>query len=205
MNESGPLVFVVDDDASTRDALALLMRSVHLPVQEYASAADFLSAKRPDLPSCLILDVRMPGLSGLELQQQLTAAGVDIPVIFLTGHADVRMSVRAMKAGAAEFLTKPVGDQELIDAVHQALAVSRQARSSRAEVADLQRRFSSLTPREKEVLQRVIGGMLNKQIAGDLGLSLVTVKLHRGHVMQKMQAGSVAELVKMVQRLERVG
>src|SRR5262245_53440481 len=205
MNESGPLVFVVDDDASTRDALALLMRSVHLPVQEYASAADFLSAKRPDLPSCLILDVRMPGLSGLELQQQLTAAGVDIPVIFLTGHADVRMSVRAMKAGAAEFLTKPVGDQELIDAVHQALAVSRQARSSRAEVADLQRRFASLTPREKEVLQRVIGGMLNKQIAGDLGLSLVTVKLHRGHVMQKMQAGSVAELVKMVQRLERVG
>ncbi|HKE87320.1 MAG TPA: response regulator [Vicinamibacterales bacterium] len=198
-------MFVVDDDASTRDALALLMRSVHLPVQEYASAADFLSAKRPDLPSCLILDVRMPGLSGLELQQQLTAAGVDIPVIFLTGHADVRMSVRAMKAGAAEFLTKPVGDQELIDAVHQALAVSRQARSSRAEVADLQRRFSSLTPREKEVLQRVIGGMLNKQIAGDLGLSLVTVKLHRGHVMQKMQAGSVAELVKMVQRLERVG
>ena len=202
MTDAQALVFVVDDDASTRDALRLLMHSVHLPVQDYATADAFLAATRPDIPSCLILDVRMPGASGLELQQQLTAAGVDIPVIFLTGHADVRMSVRAMKAGAAEFLTKPVGDQELIDAVHQALSVSRQARSSRAAVADLQQRFASLTPREKEVLHHVISGRLNKQIAGDLGLSLVTVKLHRGHVMQKMEAGSVAELVKMVQRLE---
>jgi FixJ family two-component response regulator len=147
----------------------------------------------------------MPGASGLELQQRLMEAGIDMPVIFLTGHADVRVSVRAMKAGASEFLTKPVGDQELIDAVHEALAVSRQTRSSRAEVADLQRRFDLLTPREKEVLHRVVGGLLNKQIAGDLGLSLVTVKLHRGHVMQKMQAGSVAELVKMVEQLQRTG
>jgi FixJ family two-component response regulator len=147
----------------------------------------------------------MPGLSGLELQQQLAAAGVDIPVIFLTGHADVRMTVRAMKAGASEFLTKPVGDQELIDAVHQALAANRQARSAHAETADLRHRFEALTPREREVLRLVITGLLNKQIAGELGLSLVTVKLHRGHVMRKMQAGSVAELVKMVQRLERDG
>lgn len=202
MKESPPLVFVVDDDASTREALRLLMRSVNLPVQDYASAADFLAASRPDLASCLILDIRMPGASGLELQQQLVDAGIDIPVIFLTGHADVRMSVRAMKAGASEFLTKPVGDQELIDAVHQALAANRQSRFTRGEVAELRRRFESLTPREREVLQRVVAGMLNKQIAGELGLSLVTVKLHRGHVMQKMQAGSVAELVKMVQRLE---
>jgi FixJ family two-component response regulator len=203
MNDSPAVVFVVDDDASTRDALRLLMRSVHLPVQDYTSADAFLSASRPDVPSCLILDVRMPGASGLELQRQLMAAGVDIPVIFLTGHADVRMSVRAMKAGASEFLTKPVSDQELLDAVHEALAVDRRTRSSRAEATELHRRFESLTPREREVLHGVIGGMLNKQIAGTLGLSLVTVKLHRGHVMQKMQAGSVAELVKMVERLER--
>src|SRR5262245_19498297 len=205
MTDSAALVFVVDDDASTRDALRLLMQSVDLPVQDYASADAFLAAARPDVASCLILDVRMPGASGLELQRRLTAAGADIPVIFLTGHADVRMSVHAMKAGAAEFLTKPVGDQELIDAVHQAISVSRQTRSSRAEVAELQRRFASLTPREKEVMHWVIGGRLNKQIAGDLGLSLVTVKLHRGHVMQKMRAGSVAELVRMAQRLDLTG
>lgn len=198
MKDSSSVVFVVDDDRSMREALHLLLRSVNLQAQTFASPQEFLAAARPDIPACLILDVRMPGSSGLDLQRQLLDAGIEIPIIFLTGHADVRVSVRAMKAGAVEFLTKPVSDQELLDAVHQALDRSRASRATRAERADLQHRYESLTPREREVLRLVARGLLNKQIAGELGISIVTVKLHRGHVMQKMGAGSLAELVKMV-------
>lgn len=201
MTERGAVVFIVDDDASTREALKLLLRSVLLEVQDFPSADAFLAAPRADVPGCIILDIRMPGASGLDLQGQLAAAGIDLPVIFLTGHADVRLSVRAMKAGAAEFLIKPAGDQELIDAVHGAMAVSRQRHADRAAATAVRRRFESLTAREREVFRLVVRGLLNKQIAGELGLSIVTVKLHRGHVMRKMQAGSLAELVKMSQRL----
>jgi FixJ family two-component response regulator len=201
MNDAAAVVFVVDDDRSMRESLQMVMRSVDLRAQTFASPQEFLTAARPDAPGCLILDVRMPGSSGLDLQRQLVDARIDIPIIFLTGHADVRVSVRAMKAGAVEFLTKPVSDQDLLDAVHQALARSRASRASRAERADLQHRYESLTSREREVLHLVASGMLNKQIAGALGISIVTVKLHRGHVMQKMAAGSLAELVKMVERV----
>jgi FixJ family two-component response regulator len=201
MNDAAAVVFVVDDDRSMRESLQMVMRSVDLRAQTFASPQEFLTAARPDAPGCLILDVRMPGSSGLDLQRQLVDARIDIPIIFLTGHADERVSVRAMKAGAVEFLTKPVSDQELLDAVHQALARSRASRASRAERADLQHRYESLTSREREVLHLVASGMLNKQIAGALGISIVTVKLHRGHVMQKMAAGSLAELVKMVERV----
>ena len=202
MNDAPAVVFVVDDDRSMRESLQLLLRSIQLHAQAFASPQEFLAAARPDAPGCLILDVRMPGSSGLDLQQQLVEARIDLPIIFLTGHADVRVSVRAMKAGAVEFLTKPVSDQELLDAVHQALARSRASRASRAERADLQQRYESLTSREREVLHLVASGLLNKQIAGELGISIVTVKLHRGHVMQKMGAGSLAELVKMVEKVD---
>jgi FixJ family two-component response regulator len=201
MTEQDSIVFVVDDDRSTREALVLLMRSVNLGTQTFASPREFLTASRPDVPGCLILDVRLPGSSGLDLQQQLIEGRVDLPIIFITGHADVRTSVRAMKAGAIEFLTKPVADQELIDAVHHALARDRVRRDAQADLASLRQRHASLTPREREVLQFVVSGLLNKQIAGELGLSLVTVKLHRGQVMRKMMAGSVAELVTIVQKL----
>jgi FixJ family two-component response regulator len=202
MTDVPAVVFVVDDDRSMRESLLMLLRSVNLQAQAFASPQEFLAVPRPDAPGCLILDVRMPGSSGLDLQQQLVNAHIEIPIIFLSGHADVRVSVRAMKAGAVEFLTKPVGDQELLDAVHQALARSRASRASRAERAALQDRYKSLTLREREVLHLVASGLLNKQIAGELGISLVTVKLHRGHVMQKMGAGSLAELVKMVERVD---
>jgi FixJ family two-component response regulator len=204
MTDASPVVFVVDDDRSMRDALELLMRSVNLRAQTFASPQEFLAATLPDAPGCLILDVRLPGSSGLDLQRQLVDAKVDMPIIFITGHADVRVSVRAMKAGAVEFLTKPVGDQELLDAVHQALARNRVSRETRAELADLRRRYESLTAREREVLQLVVNGLLNKQVAADLGVSLVTVKLHRGQVMRKMAANSLAELVKMMQKLETI-
>ena len=201
LNDPSAVVFVVDDDPSMRESLQLVLRSVKLHAQAFASPQEFLAAARPDVPGCLILDVRMPGSSGLDLQQQLVDAGIEIPIIFLTGHADVRVSVRAMKAGAAEFLTKPVSDQELLDAVHQALERSRTSHASRAERSDLQHKYQSLTLREREVLHLVANGLLNKQIAGELGISIVTVKLHRGHVMQKMGAGSLAELVKMVEKV----
>src|ERR1700730_10136585 len=201
MTEKRPVVYIVDDDAGVRGALDSLIRSVGFEVQAFASARDFLSSKLPNAIGCLVLDVRLPGLSGLDLQRELTLAGVHIPIIFITGHGDIPMTVSAMKAGAVEFLTKPFRDQDLLDAIHQAIERDRAARRERDEVAELRERFDGLTPREREVMQHVVEGQLNKQIAADLGTSEVTVKLQRGHVLQKMQPGSVAELVRMAGRL----
>jgi FixJ family two-component response regulator len=195
------VVFVVDDDASMRRSLEELLRSVGLDVSLFASAQQFMEARRPDAPGCLVLDVRLPGMSGLTFQQELAKAGIALPVIFITGHGDVSMSVRAMKAGAAEFLTKPFDDQVLLDAVHQAIERDRARRRDAVSLAALKARFDELTPRERQVMERVAAGRVNKQIAADLGLSLVTVKVHRGQVMRKMQARSVAELVRMADRL----
>jgi FixJ family two-component response regulator len=201
MTEADATVFVVDDDAPMRESLKNLIRSVGLRAELFASAQEFLRSKRPDAPSCLVLDVRLPGLSGLDLQRRTTEAGLEIPIIFITGHGDIPMSVRAMKAGAVEFLTKPFRDQDLLDAIQQALEHDRKARDQRAAIEDLRRRFASLTPREREVMARVVAGLLNKQIGAELGTSETTVKIHRHQVMEKMGAGSLPELVRMADRL----
>jgi FixJ family two-component response regulator len=201
MTETEAIVFVVDDDASMRESLKNLIRSVGLRVELFTSAQEFLRSKRPDVPSCLVLDVRLPGLSGLDLQRRTNDAGMEIPIIFITGHGDIPMSVRAMKAGAVEFLTKPFRDQDLLDAIQQALEKDRKAREQLAAIEKLRRRFASLTPRERAVMARVVAGLLNKQIGAELGTSETTVKIHRHQVMQKMGAGSLPELVRMADRL----
>ena len=199
MRESEEVVFVVDDDASLCDALGSLLRSAGFRVESFASARAFLEHPRPALPSCLVLDVQLPDLTGLDLQRQLADA---IPIVFITGHGDVPTSVRAMKAGALEFLTKPFEDHELLDAIRHAMQRDRSARAEHAALADLAARHATLTPREVEVMALVVAGLLNKQIASELGVSEVTVKVHRGRVMQKMQADSLADLVRMAERLE---
>jgi FixJ family two-component response regulator len=197
-----PVVFVVDDDPSVRSSLKFLLSSVGLQVENFESAETFFQRKPPDAPSCLVLDVRLRGLSGLDFQRELAARNIRIPIVFVTGHGDIPMSVRAMKAGAIEFLTKPYRDQDLLDAVRIALERDRARREQERDLTDLQRRFDSLTPREQEVVSMVVSGMLNKQIAGELGTAENTVKVHRSRATEKMNAQSFADLVRMIEKLK---
>jgi FixJ family two-component response regulator len=201
MKPGAPIVFVVDDDLSVREALSSLLRSVGLQVETFASARDFLQHRRPDAPACLVLDVRMPGMSGLDLQRELGNAKEQIPIIFITAHGDIPMSVGAMKAGAAEFLPKPFRDQDLLDAVRQAHERDQVARRQRSDLAQIQQRYDTLTAREREVIMLTVRGMLNKQIAAELGIAETTIKVHRHHIMQKMGAESLPALVRMVEKL----
>jgi FixJ family two-component response regulator len=203
--ETEATVFIVDDDAQVRESLKDLIRSVGLRVELFASAQEFLRAQHPDAPTCLVLDVRMPGLSGLDLQKQASEAGLEIPIIFITGHGDIPMTVRAMKAGAIEFLSKPFRDQDLLDAIQQALERSRKAREQQAVTKELRRRFASLTSRQREVMERVVAGLINKETGAELGISEKTVKIQRHQVMEKMGARSLPELVRMADSLGIIG
>ena len=197
MPDREAIVLVVDDDVSVREALAGLIRSAGMTVETFATAQEFLAHPRPDAPGCLVLDIALPGLSGLDLQKRMAEMDLKIPIVFITGHGDVPTSVQAMKAGALEFLTKPFSDQDLLNAIQQAIKRDRAARRQRAKVMELRGRYESLTPREREVMEGVVSGLINKQIAAELGTSVMTVKAHRGQVMHKMRADSVADLVRM--------
>jgi len=205
MKTGDPIVFVVDDDPSMREALADLIASVGLSVEAFKSAPEFLERRRPDAPACLVLDVRLPGLSGLDLQRELLRTEAPIPIIFITGHGDIPMSVRAMKEGAVEFLPKPFRDQDLLDAIQHGIEIDRVARQERTVVAAVRRRYESLTKREREVMKLIVLGLLNKQIAARLGSSEVTVKMHRGQVMRKMKAESVIQLARMAEKIGITG
>jgi FixJ family two-component response regulator len=202
VRDADAIVFVVDDDPSIREAVKSLISLAGLRVETFGTAQEFLRSERPNLPGCVVLDVELPGLSGLDLQRELTAHGIKLPIIFITGYGDIPMSVRAMKAGATEFLTKPFRDQDLLDAIQQALERDRAARQHSRETAELRKRFDALTSREREVMGLVVAGWLNKQIGFELKISEITVKIHRGRVMEKMGAQSLAELVRMTERLE---